>query len=32
MFHFLTVLFVMLGRKFGGDLTVEGGKVGFELL
>ena len=31
-FDFLAVLFIMVGRKFGGDLAVESCKVGFELL
>ncbi len=29
---FLVFIFIMLGSKFGGNLAVESGKVGFELL
>ena len=29
-FDFLTVLFIMLGSKFGGNFAVEGGKFGFQ--
>ena len=32
MLDFLAVLFIVLGGKFSGNLAVEGGKVGFELL
>ena len=31
-FDFLAVLLLFLGRKFGGNFAVEGGKIGFKLL
>ena len=32
VFDFIAVFFIVFGSKFGGNLAVEGGKFGFELL